>query len=93
MPIRRLAATAAYSPEQVAILGRAFEAACVALGVNREDRSAAEAVATQILEYAAKGEFDPDRLKDYAVHALRGDDSAEPARTLRPSKGHPTVRS
>jgi hypothetical protein len=74
MPIRKLAATAAYSPDQVMILVSACEAACAALGINRADRSAAEAVASKILEYAAKGEFDPDRLKDYTIHALRGDD-------------------
>jgi hypothetical protein len=74
MPIRKLATTAAYSPDQVTILVSACEAARVALGIDREDRSAAEAVATKILEYAAKGEFDPDRLKNHAIHALRGDD-------------------
>ena len=71
MPIRKLAASAAYSPEQVTMLGKAYEAACVALGIDGGDRPAAEAVATTILQFAAKGELDPDRLRDYAVHALR----------------------
>jgi len=71
MPIRRLAGPSAYSPEQITILISAHEAACAALGVMPANSVNAEAVALKILEYAAEGEFDPDRLCDYAVHALR----------------------
>jgi hypothetical protein len=76
MPIHKLTANAAYSPEQVAMLGKAYEAACAALAINKADRSAAEAVATAILQHAAKGEFDPERLRDYTVHALKRADGA-----------------
>lgn len=71
MPIRILATSAAYSPEQVTILISAYEAACADLGVLSEDRTAAEAVAAKILECAARGEFDPDHLRDYAVRKLK----------------------
>jgi hypothetical protein len=64
---------AGYSPEQITILISAHEAACAVLGVRQTESVKAEAVALQILEHAAKGEFDPDRLRDYAVHALRDD--------------------
>ena len=73
MAIRELATYAAYSPEQIAILISAYGAACAALGVSQTESVKAEAVALKILEHAAKGEFDPDRLCDYAVHALRDD--------------------
>jgi hypothetical protein len=71
MPIRRLATPAAYSPEQIERLVGAHTSACAALGVEQADTVHAEAVARKILECAAKGEFDSDRLRDYAVHALR----------------------
>jgi hypothetical protein len=71
MPIRKLAMPSAYSPEQITILISAHKAACTVLGVEPADSVYAEAVALKILEYAAKGEFDPDSLCDYAVRALR----------------------
>jgi hypothetical protein len=71
MSIRKLAGPSAYSPEQIEVLISAHEAACAALGVAPANSVRAESVALKVLEYAAKGEFDPDRLCDYAVHALR----------------------
>jgi hypothetical protein len=71
MPIRKLATPAAYSPEQITVLISAHEAACTALGVEQADAVYAEAVALKVLECAAKGEFDTERLCDYAVRALR----------------------
>lgn len=72
MPIRKLAA-AAYTPEQLTSMIHAYESACAALGVARAEHAAAEAVALKILECAGTGEFDPDRLRDYSVRALRRD--------------------
>jgi len=71
MPIRRLATPAAYSPEQIEVLVGAHASACAALGVEQADTIHAEAVALKILERAAQGECDGDRLCAYAVHALR----------------------
>ena len=71
MPIRRLATPSAYSPEQITILIGAHKAACAALGAEQADTVYAEAVALKILECAAKLDFDSDRIRDYAVHALR----------------------
>jgi hypothetical protein len=67
MPIRKFTTPSAYSPEQITILISAYKAACTALGVEETDIVYAEAVALKILERAEKGEFDPDRLCDYAV--------------------------
>ena len=75
MPIRRLATPAAYSPEQITALIGAHKAACAALGVEPSDTVYAEAVALKILECAVKGEFDSNRLCDYAVRALQADGS------------------
>ena len=71
MPIRKLANSAVYSPEQITVLISAQEAACAALGVAIAASQEAEAIALKILEHAAQGEFDPDRLRDHAVQALR----------------------
>ena len=71
MPIRRLATPAAYSPEQIVILIDAHRAACAALAVEPADTMYSEAVALKILECAATGDFNSDRLCDYAVRALR----------------------
>jgi hypothetical protein len=71
MPIRRLATPAAYSPEQIDSLVSAHKSACATLGVEQADTMYAEAVALKILECAANGEFDSDRLCDCAVQALR----------------------
>ena len=76
MPIRKLAGVTAYTPEQLTCMIEAYEAACDVLGVARTESAAAEAVAVKILEFARSGEFDRDRLRDYAVHALRRDDAA-----------------
>jgi hypothetical protein len=70
MPIRKFA-PAAYSPEQIATLTNAHKAACAALGVEQADVIYAEAIARKILEHAASDEWDPGRLCDYAVDALR----------------------
>jgi hypothetical protein len=71
MPIRKLAKSATYSPEQITVLISAHEAACAALGVTLSGSQDAEAIALKILEHAAQGELDPDRLRDHAVQALR----------------------
>ena len=74
MPIRKLAGPSVYSPEQITLLISAHKAACGALGVEETDAVYIEAVALKILECAAQGELDPDRLCNYAVHALRAAD-------------------
>ena len=74
MPIRSLAISAAYSPEQITALISAHEGACAALGVGFAQSARAETVARKVLECAAGGEFDPDQLRDYAIHALRSAD-------------------
>ena len=80
MPIRKLAGVTAYSPEQLTCLIAAYDGACAALGVARTDAAEAEAVALKVLEFAGMGEFDPDRLRDYVVHAMRpGEPAADTA--------------
>ena len=59
MPIRKLAAAAAYTPEQLTSMIHAYESACAALGIARTEHALAEAVALKILECAGTGEFDP----------------------------------
>lgn len=76
MPIRKLAAAAAYTPEQLTSLIHAYESACATLGIARTELAAAEAVALKILECAGTGEIDPDRLRDYTVRALRRRDGS-----------------
>jgi hypothetical protein len=53
---------AVFSPEEVSVITKAFEAALQNLGlVNRSD-PVAETVARKIIDLARMGERDPDRL-------------------------------
>ena len=72
----KLAGVTAYSPEQLTCLIAAYDGACAALGVARTDAAEAEAIALKVLEFARMGEFDPDRLRDYVVHAMRPGDAS-----------------
>ena len=76
MPIRKLAGVTAYSPEQLTCLIAAYDGACAALGVARSDAAEAEAIALKVLEFAHMAEFDPDRLRDQVVHAMRSGDTS-----------------
>jgi hypothetical protein len=58
---------AVFSPEEVSVITKAFDAALQSLGlVNRSD-PVAETVARKIIDLARMGERDPDRLCDQVL--------------------------
>ena len=71
MPIAALLKSQVFEPEELKLLGAAFDAACLALGLPAETDSAATIVAALIIEKARSGERDPERLRAAAVKAYR----------------------
>jgi hypothetical protein len=62
-PISRGARTYALNPEVVAILSSAYHAIFAELDLSNSDEVVALRVAQRIIELAAQGERDPERLK------------------------------
>ena len=67
-PFRKLQ-DGAFDPETTAVIGQAFDAACILLG-NISDASR-NAVADRIIDEATTGERDPVRLREAGMAALR----------------------
>jgi hypothetical protein len=59
-----------FDPEAVKALAAAFEGACKALHLNRDD-ACAIIVAKKIIEHARRGERDPIRLREAVVTELQ----------------------
>jgi hypothetical protein len=70
MPIHRLLESHVFSPEEIAVIGMAFEAALDKLGLVGRDDPATEFVALKIIELAQQGVRDADELCERAVKAL-----------------------
>jgi hypothetical protein len=69
MPIYRLLRDHAFGPEEIKILGDAFEDALRTLRLVNRDDPATEIVAKKIIELAQRGERDPVRLRHAAGHS------------------------
>lgn len=68
MPIRPyLADKAAFGPDTIAAMSKAFEEACIALGVFAGDEKGREIVATRIIDLARNGLVDPNALRDRVI--------------------------
>ena len=70
MPIHRLLNDCAFDPETIEVLVTAFEAALRELRLTDRADPLTETVARKIIELAQRGERDPARLREYAVHSL-----------------------
>jgi hypothetical protein len=70
MPIYRLLRGHAFGPEEIKILGDAFEDALRTLRLVNRDDPATEIVAKKIIELAQRGERDPARLREAAVQSV-----------------------
>jgi hypothetical protein len=70
MPIYRLLRDHAFGPDEVKILGDAFEDALRTLRLVNRDDPATEIVAKKIIELAQRGERDPVRLREGAVQSV-----------------------
>lgn len=58
---------AAFSPEQIHVMGLAYERACLTLPGNGYVAILKEMIARRIVEAAQRGELDPQRLYEEAV--------------------------
>jgi hypothetical protein len=56
-----------FTLDQIAILSSTFEIACQELEVDLEDNVSRDRIAYAILKLAKGGEFDPDKLLNYAI--------------------------
>jgi hypothetical protein len=71
MAVYRLFKNKAFEPEAIAIMTNAYTDVCRTLGVSDRDREA-NVVAKKVIEFAQRGERDPERLRQYVLQALRG---------------------
>jgi hypothetical protein len=70
MPIYRLLRDHAFGPDDLKIIGDAFEDALRTLRLVNRDDPATEIIARKIIELAKAGERDPARLRQAAVQSL-----------------------
>jgi len=59
--------SAAFTPDEIAVLSGAFEAALVELGLMDRSDPAVELVAKRIIDVATRGERDPIRLREAGI--------------------------
>ena len=70
MSVHKLIQGAAFQPETIELMGRAYEAARLRLGV--QPATVMETVAKRIIEAARRGERDPEKLTAIALRGLDG---------------------
>jgi hypothetical protein len=65
-----------FDPESMRAIGLAFDKACQALGLRAQpDPTITRPIAEKIIEFARRGERDPDQLSRLTVRALTGGES------------------
>ena len=70
MPINRLLRSTAFGPEEIHEIECAYEGALSALGLVDRTDPVTELVARTIIDCAAAGEMDCDKLRDCAIAAI-----------------------
>ena len=73
MPIRRLLASEAFSPEDIASISAAFEESLRALGLVDRTDPTVNLVARRMIQIAVCGERDPIVLRDAVLESFKGD--------------------
>ena len=71
MPIYRLLEKSGFEPAAVNAMTAAFEEACRELGLAERTDPLRDLVAKAVIACAAKGERDPIKLRDCALHAIK----------------------
>jgi hypothetical protein len=56
-----------FDPADIEAMAKAFEAACMALNVSRQEDVLRDLVATFVIEHAQTGERDPERLCEFVL--------------------------
>ena len=67
MPINSYLEDGAFSPEAIAAMGEAFDAACKELHVTDQSNALRTLIAVVVIEAARRGELNPSRLRTAAV--------------------------
>lgn len=62
---------------QVAVLQSTFDLACKELGIGPTDEDGRSRVAKAVIALAKAGQFDPDRLRIYAISQFRAFEGQE----------------
>lgn len=62
---------------QVAVLQTSFDRACKELGIATSDEKGRTRIARAVMDLAAAGQYDPDRLRVYAISRFRTLESIE----------------
>jgi hypothetical protein len=70
MPIYSRLRNSSFGPDEIRIIGDAFEATCAKLGLAHREDPLWDMVAKAIGKCAETGERDPIRLQEYAETAL-----------------------
>jgi hypothetical protein len=70
VPIHRLLENHAFGPDEIQVLTTAFEDTLRTLRLVDRADPATEIIAKKIIELAAQGERDPDRLRERAIQLL-----------------------
>ncbi len=72
VPLHRLLGDSAFEPLHIEAMVFAFEAVCLELRLaQRPNDPLREMVALKVIEFAQRGEREPQRLRDLALAALR----------------------
>jgi hypothetical protein len=71
MAVYRLFRHKAFEPEAISTMSRAHSEACRELGLNDSNHPEAAVVAKKVIEFAQRGEHDPNRLRESVLAALR----------------------
>ena len=70
MAIYRLIASGSFDPNEIEAMTAAYETALVEIGLVDRDDPLTELIANSILTVAARGERDPEKIKERALRAL-----------------------
>lgn len=70
MAVYRLFKNKAFEPETISVMTSAYAEVCRTLGVNDRDH-AADVVAKKVIEFAQRGERNPDRLREHVLQAMQ----------------------
>jgi hypothetical protein len=71
MAVYRLFKNKPFEPEAIATMTSAYTDVCRSLGLRDRDQREANIVAKKIIEFAQRGERDPERLRDSVLQALK----------------------
>jgi hypothetical protein len=71
MAVYRLFRNRAFEPEAIANMTRAYSDVCRTLGLRESDQPQTNEVAQKVIEFAQRGERDPNRLRESVLQALR----------------------